>query len=175
MREEYVPPGGPIPLPTFTIPVPKGPSPPRVPMVSQDDDMSAATEDTEPLSKDDSDEEEEPRKIRRSPRLSQKVAFTHTRPAGVSQAALTSFIGNSFMQELENIGKRAEELGLEHVANGVVHPVTKETITNYKTLVKDPIMREVWMEAMAKELGRLAQGWGTTKGTNTIEFMSHKK
>ena len=25
---------------------------------------------------------------------------------------------------------------------------------------------------MVKELGRLAQGWGTTKGTNTIEFMS---
>ena len=61
------------------------------------------------------------------------------------------------------------------MANGVVHTVTKETITNYKTLVKDPIMREVWMEAMAKELGRLAQGWGTTKGTNTIKFMSQKE
>ena len=79
------------------------------------------------------------------------------------------------MQELENIGKRAEELGLEHVANGVVHPVTKETNTNYKALIKDTIMREVWMEAMAKELGRLAQGWGTTKETNTIEFMSHEE
>ena len=26
---------------------------------------------------------------------------------------------------------------------------------------------------MAKELGRLVQGWKETKGTNTIEFMSH--
>ena len=27
------------------------------------------------------------------------------------------------------------------------------------------------MEAMAKELGRLAQGYKDTKGTNTVEFM----
>ena len=76
------------------------------------------------------------------------------------------------MKELESIGERAEELGLEHVANGVVHPVTQETITNYKKLIKDPITREIWLKAMAKELGRLAQGWKTTKGTITIEFMS---
>ena len=36
-------------------------------------------------------------------------------------------------------------------------------------------MREIWMAAMAKELGRLAQGWKDTKGTNTIEFMSHEE
>ena len=68
-----------------------------------------------------------------------------------------------------------QELGLEHVCNGVVHPVTKETITNYKRLIQDPITREIWMAAMAKELGRLAQGWKETKGTNTIKFMSHDK
>ena len=175
-REEYVPPGGPIPLPTFTIPTPKGAPPLRAPMVSQDDDMTVSTEGTEPLSNEESEEEEEPHPIWRSPRLKQnRIHFTHTKPAGISQAALTSFIGNSFMQEPKDIGKRAEELELEHVANGVVHPVTKETITNYKTLIKDPIMREVWMEAMAKELGHLAQGWGMTKGTNTIEFMSHNE
>ena len=28
---------------------------------------------------------------------------------------------------------------------------------------------------MAKEFGRLAQGWKDTKGTNTIEFMSHEE
>ena len=121
-------------------------------MVSQDDDMSVETENTELLSEDESEEEEELRPIRRSPRLNQKVHFAHTRPASISQAALTSFIGNSFMKELEDIGELAKELGLEHVANEVVHPVTKETITNYKTLIKDPIMREIWMEAMAKEL-----------------------
>ena len=51
-----------------------------------------------------------------------------------------------------------------HTANGVVHPVTKETITKYKQLIDDPLLRETWQEAMCKELGRLAQGYGDTKG-----------
>ena len=34
-------------------------------------------------------------------------------------------------------------------------------------------MREVWIKAMAKELGWMAQGYQDTKGTNTIEFMDH--
>ena len=28
---------------------------------------------------------------------------------------------------------------------------------------------------MAKELGRLAQGYGDTKGTSTVQFMSHEE
>eukprot|EP00804_Cyclotella_cryptica_P027665 CCRYP_010275-RA/>CCRYP_010275-RA protein AED:0.43 eAED:0.43 QI:0/0/0/1/0/0/4/0/331 len=43
---------------------------------------------------------------------------------------------------------------LDHMANGVVHPVTQETITKYKKLANDPIMHEVWMKGMCKELGR---------------------
>ena len=63
---------------------------------------------------------------------------------------------------------------MEEVANGVVHPVTKETITKYKTLINDPLLREDWMRGMCKELGRLSQGYGKksdehyTKGTNTL-------
>lgn len=79
------------------------------------------------------------------------------------------------MEQLRNIQTRADTLGLEHFANGVIHPVTKEAITNYKKLINDPITREIWMKAMTKELGRLAQVWGNAKGTNTIEFMSHDK
>ena len=56
-REEYTPPGEPIPLPTFSIPMPKGAPKPRVPMVSQGDDASTGTEDTEPLSEDDDNDE----------------------------------------------------------------------------------------------------------------------
>ena len=59
------------------------------------------------------------------------------------------------------------------MANGVVHPITKETITNYKKLISDPILRDIWMRAMAKELGRLAQGYGDVEGTNTVQFLSH--
>ena len=65
------------------------------------------------------------------------------------------------------------EIELEHCANGVVHPITKETITKYEKLENDPITQEVWTKAMTKELGRLAQGCDSTKGTETIFFMSH--
>ena len=60
--------------------------------------------------------------------------------------------------------------GIEETANGVFHPITKETITSYAKLVADPLLWPVWTKAMCKELGRLAQGYGKTKGTNTIEF-----
>ena len=62
------------------------------------------------------------------------------------------------MNKLQDIEERAKELGIKHVANGVVHPITKETITNYKKLINNPVTCEIWLEAMAKELGRLAQG-----------------
>ena len=35
------------------------------------------------------------------------------------------------------------EIELEHCANGVVHPITKETITKYEILANDPITQEV--------------------------------
>ena len=42
------------------------------------------------------------------------------------------------------------EIELEHCANGVVHPITKETITKYEKLANDPITQEVWTKAMTK-------------------------
>jgi hypothetical protein len=41
-------------------------------------------------------------------------------------------------------------------------------------LIKDPLLRDLWLKAMSKELYCLAQGCtGITKGTNTIFFLSH--
>ena len=60
---------------------------------------------------------------------------------------------------------------IEEVANGVVRPVTKETITKYQKLVDDPILCEIWEMAMCVELGRLTQGFGDTKGTETMRFL----
>ncbi len=54
-------------------------------------------------------------------------------------------------------------------------PSQKRPSRIIKKLINDPVTREIWLEAMAKELGRLAQGWGTTKGTNTIEFISKEE
>ena len=39
---------------------------------------------------------------------------------------------------------------------------------------KDAITKPVWEESMCTELGRLAQGYGSTKGTDTIQFMNHE-
>ena len=38
--------------------------------------------------------------------------------------------------------------------------------------MNEPLLREVWMEAMCKELGRLAQGYGDVEGTNTVKFLT---
>ena len=66
-------------------------------------------------------------------------------------------------------------MNIHEVANGVVHPTTKEIITKYQKLIDEPLLCDVWMRAMYKELGRLAQGYKDTKGTNTIKFISLNK
>ncbi len=53
--------------------------------------------------------------------------------------------------------------------------VTNETITNYAKLIDESLLCNVWMEAMCVELSRLAQGYGDTKGTDTIKFMTLKE
>ena len=64
-------------------------------------------------------------------------------------------------------------IGIKEYCYGIVHPVTKETITHYRKLIKDPLLKDLWISAMSKELHRLAQGCpGVTKGTNTF-FTSH--
>ena len=71
-------------------------------------------------------------------------------------------------------------LKIEEIANNVVHPVTKKTITKYKQLIDDPIMRKVWVMAICKELGRLSEGYDEkgsnyhTEGTNTMRFLNHE-
>ena len=74
--------------------------------------------------------------------------------------ALHQFMGNAFLDELkETVRINNVPVNIEEVANGVVHPVTKETITKYKKLISDPLLRDTWSKAMCKELGRLAQGF----------------
>ena len=90
-------------------------------------------------------------------------------------AALHQFIGNAFLQDMKRIVKVNDTtLGTEEVANGVVHPVTKETINKYKKLIDNPLLQVVWSKAMYKELGRLCQGFEDTEGTNTLRFLDLK-
>jgi hypothetical protein len=62
-------------------------------------------------------------------------------------------------------------INIEEVYNGVVHLITKETITKYTKLMEDPALKDLWVPAMSKELHHFAQGKkGVTVGTNTIFY-----
>ena len=80
-------------------------------------------------------------------------------------------MGNKFLEELKKTKINASPHALEEVANGVVHLFTKETITKYKQLIADPLLRETWSKAMCKELGRLCQGFDKIEGTNTMRLL----
>ncbi len=43
---------------------------------------------------------------------------------------------------------------------------------SYDKLLKNPETRKVWSRVMCKELGRLAQGFETTEGTNTFFLLT---
>ena len=64
---------------------------------------------------------------------------------------------------------------VEEVANGMVHPITKETMTKYQKLINDPILHEVWEMAMCVEVVYLSQGFEYTKGTETMRFIDLDK
>jgi len=65
-------------------------------------------------------------------------------------------------------------IDIEEYCYGVVHPVTEETIMHHRKLIKDPLLKDLWIKAMSKELHRLAQGCpDVTKVTNTIFYLSH--
>ena len=96
--------------------------------------------------------------------------------ARISRGALNDFIGNAFLEELKisrvnGLKINGDPNGIEHIANGVAHPVTKEITTKYQKLFSDPLLRDFWAEAMAKERGRLAQGYDDVDGTDTIIFL----
>ena len=81
--------------------------------------------------------------------------------AGISQAALNTFMGNEYLEEPSHMaGKNVDPVKTEQIVNNVVHPVTNETITKYKKVITDPLLRDDWILGMCKELGRLAQGYG---------------
>ena len=68
-------------------------------------------------------------------------------------------------------------LDFEQVAMPMVIPVTGETISSYKRLMKDPTTAETWQMAFGKDFGGMAQGNDKTgqQGTNSIFVMSHDK
>jgi hypothetical protein len=106
--------------------------------------------------------------------------FSTTTPCGISQQAIYHLMGQALEQDTAPAFipnkfalQQSYNVPIEHYANAVVHPVTKKTITKYEKLANNPVTKEVWMKAFCKELGRLAQGYNGTKGTETNFFMTH--
>jgi hypothetical protein len=67
-------------------------------------------------------------------------------------------------------------INIEEHCFGVVHPITKQRITQYKKLQHGPHLKDLWVPAFSKEVHHLAQGKpGVTKATNTIFFLSHNE
>ena len=159
----------PIILPTaspfisYHHPSPKG-GPAAIPTITQDDEDS----DHEP---------QQPYKRTPLPHFQRPPS-----PAAISREALYHIVGVGYTNApLITIPRTLEKsklsiipaIDIEEMCNGVVHPVTQETITKYQKLANDPLLQAVWKKAMAKELGRLAQGFGDTEGTDTIRFLTH--
>ena len=98
---------------------------PHVTQYDSDDE----TIETIPTDIDEEEEESLHQLPRRSPRLhfDQSIIVP---AAGISQAALTTFMGMEYLDELSHMaGRNLDPQAIEQIANGVVHPVTKETIT----------------------------------------------
>ena len=79
------------------------------------------------------------------------------------------------MVSSEPTGQAPYDINIEHFCAPVVHPVTGETITQYKKLAKDPLLKDIWQTGLEKEVGRMAQGDTKTgtKGTDSIFVMTH--
>jgi hypothetical protein len=77
--------------------------------------------------------------------------------------------------KLNNSSTRFQHnINIEEICNGIVHPITEETITKYTKLMDDPALKGLWVPAMSKELHCLAQGKeGVMVGTNTIFYLTH--
>jgi hypothetical protein len=97
-------------------------------------------------------------------------------PGNISIQAMHHIMTLEAIKVATNTQWKDPIIDIEELCFGVVHPITKETITQYKKLQHDPNLKVIWVPAMSKEIHLLAQGKeGLTKGTNTIFFLSHKE
>jgi hypothetical protein len=108
--------------------------------------------------------------------------MSHCGPANIAIQALYHVINLAFNAPptytipwnlVDSSDQFQHTIDIDEVCNGVVHPITKETITKYNKLMNDPTLKDLWVPVMSKELHQLAQGKeNVTVGTKTIFFLS---
>ena len=91
----------------------------------------------------------EPLELRRSPRIAL------ISPPTYSHAALHTLAIQPRQPDMNN---HVIPEPCEHFCAPVIHPITGESITTYKKLAADPVMKDTWARAFGKEFGNLAQG-----------------
>jgi hypothetical protein len=81
---------------------------------------------------------------------------------------------NDFLTAATNEIRHNFDVDIEHFCAGVVHPVTGETINNYRKLANDPVLKPDWTTEFGREFGNIAQGDKRTgeKGTNCVFVMT---
>ena len=69
------------------------------------------------------------------------------------------------------------DANIKHFSAPIVHPVTRETISSYKKLARNPVTQDTWMTSLGKEFGNIAQGDLKTgeKGTNCVFVMTYNQ
>jgi hypothetical protein len=98
------------------------------------------------------------------------------RPDSISLQAINHVMRLKAFKVATSLQWTGPIIDIEEYCCGVVNPITKETITQYKKLQHDPDLQKIWIPAMSKEIHRLAQGKaGITTGTDTIFFLSHSE
>ena len=124
---------------------------------------------------------EPPCEPRRSPRIALPWYNRANSVMFVNQDAVYEMLALAMEQPKEWVlrnlqaqcNNHTEEPDLQDFCGGVTHPPTGETITHYKKLLKIPELKETWEEAMCTELGKILEGYGEEKGTNTVKFLTH--
>jgi hypothetical protein len=97
-------------------------------------------------------------------------------PSGISRQAIHHVMQLEAKAQATTLQWTGPRVDIEDYCFGVVHPITKKTITQYRKLQHDPALGPTWVNSMSKELHRLAEGKpGITKGTNTIFFLDHSQ
>ena len=108
------------------------------------------------------------------------------RPACISQEVLYHIVGVGYTNaHIYTIPPKLEKtklcimpaIDIEDYCGAVVHPVTNETITKYKQLANDSVLKEAWTKDMAKEQGIHASGYrlffNVEKGGGQVIFHIH--
>ncbi len=56
---------------------------------------------------------------------------------------------------------------ISDICNGAIHPVTKETLTNYKKVISCPELHAIWTKGIFKELENISQSYSDGDKINT--------